>query len=226
MENGRHILGTFDNALDALRNDVLVMASLTARSLGNAMFGLLQRDSARCATAIADDNEIDELEKQVDRDGFQLMVKFQPVASDLRRVVAAMKISGNLERVADQATNIARRARKLNQSEPVAELAQIEPLYQHAESMLADATRAFSESDSALALSVRSRDKPLDVMTTDFAAKLTQLMEHGGPSIALYLSMIFISRHLERIGDHAANIAEDVIFACEAEDVRHTAIKP
>src|SRR6266536_2307144 len=104
----RHILGTFDEALASLRNNVLMMSSLTERSLDRAMKGLFDRNDDLCANAIADD-------VQIDRDGVAILLRFQPVASDLRRVVSAMKLSSNLERMADQATTIARRARKLNQ---------------------------------------------------------------------------------------------------------------
>nr|MBA3651836.1 phosphate transport system regulatory protein PhoU [Chthoniobacterales bacterium] len=114
MTPPKHILGTFDEALASLRNNVLMMASLTTRSLDNALDGLLQRDEELCATAIADDEEIDQLEKQVDKDGIDLLLRFQPVASDLRRVVSAMKLCSNLERMGDQAVSIARKARKLN----------------------------------------------------------------------------------------------------------------
>jgi phosphate transport system protein len=117
-----HILGTFDEALGTLRNNVLMMSSLTERSLDRAVTGLLQRDDDLCATAIADDEEIDQLEKQVDQDGVDLLLRFQPVAGDLRRVVSAMKLSGNLERVADQAVNIGRKARKLNKHPALAEM--------------------------------------------------------------------------------------------------------
>ena len=99
----KHILGTFDEALASLRNNVLMMSSLTERSLDRAINGLLQRDDDLCAIAIADDEEIDQLEKQIDKDGIDLLLRFQPVASDLRRVVSAMKLSSNLERMADQA---------------------------------------------------------------------------------------------------------------------------
>src|SRR5213592_3923466 len=119
MLTPKHILGTFDEALASLRNNVLMMSSLTERSLDRAICGLLQRDDEACAIAIADDEEIDQLEKQVDKDG-----------SDLRRVVSAMKLSSNLERMADQATNIARRARKLNQHPALPEVDLIRPMYE------------------------------------------------------------------------------------------------
>src|ERR1051325_4787201 len=111
MSPHKHILGTFDEALGGLRNNVLMMAGLTERSLERAMKGLFNRDDNLCANAIADDEEIDQLEKQIDKDGVDILLRFQPVASDLRRVITAMKLSPNIERVADQATNIARRAR-------------------------------------------------------------------------------------------------------------------
>src|SRR5437667_10375348 len=108
-----------------------MMACLTERSLDLAMKGLFQRDDALCANAIADDEEIDQLEKQIDKDGVDILLRFQPVASDLRRVVSAMKLSSNLERMADQATTIARRARKLNQHPPLPEVEVMKPTYEH-----------------------------------------------------------------------------------------------
>src|SRR5262245_29224871 len=112
----KHILGTFDEALTSLRNDLLMMAGLAERSLDRALKGLLQRDDVLCANAIADDEEIDQLEKQIDKDGLEILLRFQPVASDLRRVISDIKLSPNIERVGDQATNIAKRARKLNRN--------------------------------------------------------------------------------------------------------------
>src|SRR5438093_12632068 len=104
----KHILGTFDDALTALRKDLLMMAGLAERSLDRAIKGLLQRDDNLCANAIADDEEIDQLEKQIDKDGVDILLRYQPVASDLPRVISAMKLSPNIERVGDPATRIAR----------------------------------------------------------------------------------------------------------------------
>src|SRR5450432_4735677 len=124
----RHILGTFDEALASLRNNVLMMSSLTERSLDRAITGLRERDDELCAIAIADDEEIDQLEKQMDKDGIDLLLRFQPVASDLRRVVSAMKLCSNLERMGDQAVNIARKARKLNRHPALAEVEFVAPM--------------------------------------------------------------------------------------------------
>src|SRR5436190_14416823 len=176
MTEPRHILATFDDALASLRNNVLMMSSLTERSLDRAITGLLQRDDEACAVAIADDEEIDQLEKQVDHDGIDLLLRFQPVASDLRRVVSAMKLSSNLERMADQATNIARRARKLNQHPPLPEVELIRPMYAHAMSMFKDSVDAFVREDVDLGRAVVPRDEKLDELNRIASHKLVERM--------------------------------------------------
>jgi len=220
-EPSRHILSDFDSTLEALRKNVLMMASLTVRNLENARKGLFERDEDWCNTVIADDEEIDTLEIQVDRDGIETMLRFHPVASDLRNVIAAMKMSVNLERVADQAVGIARRARKLNSHALLPETAEVEPLFRHAEAMVLDAIRAYADQDTVLARTLKPRDRELDAMNRDFANKLTELMPKRPEHIQGYLELIFIARFLERIGDQSTNIAEDTVFAVAAEDIRH-----
>jgi phosphate transport system protein len=217
----KHILGTFDEALAALRNNVLMMAGLTERSLERAMKGLVNRDDNICATAIADDEEIDQLEKQIDKDGVDILLRFQPVASDLRRVVAAMKLSSNLERMADQATTIARRARKLNQHPPLPEVGLIRPMYEQAMSMFKDSIDAFVREDVDLGRAVVSRDEKLDQLNRAASHKLVERMAQDPEQLRGYLNLIFIGRCLERVGDHATNIAEDAVYAAAAEDIRH-----
>ena len=221
MPEPKHILGTFDEALTSLRNNVLLMSSLTERSLDRAITGLLKRDDELCAIAIADDEEIDQLEKQVDKDGIDLLLRFQPVASDLRRVVSAMKVSSNLERMADQATNIARRARKLNQHPVLPEAESIRPMYVHAMAMFKDAIDAYVRADVDLARSVVPRDEGLDEMNRATGRRLIERMAEDPSQLRGYLNLIFISRCLERVGDHATNMAEDAVYAAVAEDIRH-----
>jgi phosphate transport system protein len=221
MNSSRHILGTFDEAIASLRNSVLMMASLTERSLDKAITGLIERDDDLCALAIADDEEIDQLEKQVDKDGIELLLRFQPVASDLRRVVSAMKLSGNLERMADQAVNIARKARKLNRHPALAEVEFVEPMYAHAMAMFKDSVDAFVREDVELALALKPRDKALDEMNAAASRKLIERMAREPEQLRGYLNLMFIARHLERVGDHATNIAEDAVYAAAAEDIRH-----
>jgi phosphate transport system protein len=219
----KHILGTFDEALASLRNNVLLMASLTERSLDRAIRGLLERDDDLCANAIADDEEIDQLEKQIDKDGIDVLLRFQPVASDLRRVVSAMKLSPNIERVGDQATNIARRARKLNKHPSLPETELIGPMYAHAIAMFKDSLDAFVREDVPLARAVIPRDKELDKMNAAANRQLIERMAQDPDQLRGYLNLIFVSRCLERVGDHAANIAEDAVYAAAAEDIRHQA---
>src|SRR5881398_2152032 len=168
----KHILGTFDEALGSLRNNVLMMAGLAERSLERAMRGLTERDDDICANAIADDEEIDQLEMQIDKDGMAILLRFQPVASDLRRVVAAMKLSNNLERMADQGTTIARRARKLSQHPPLPEVELMRPLYEQAMSMFKDSVDAFVREDVDLGCAVVTRDEKLDELTHEASGKL------------------------------------------------------
>ncbi len=223
MTPHRHILGTFDEALASLRNNVLMMAGLTERSLERAMKGLFERNDDLCANAIADDEEIDQLEKQIDKDGVDILLRFQPVASDLRRVVSAMKLSSNLERMADQGTTIARRARKLNRHPPLPEVELIRPMYEHAMSMFKDSVDAFVREDVDLARAVVPRDQTLDDLNRAASRKLIERMAQDPDQLRGYLNLIFVGRCLERVGDHATNIAEDAVYAAAAEDIRHQA---
>src|SRR3984893_5352447 len=220
----KHILGTFDEALASLRDNVLMMASLTERSLERAYKGLMERNNDLCANAIADDEEIDQLEKQIDKDGVDILLRFQPVASDLRRVVSAMKLSSNLERMADQATTIARRARKLNRHPPLPEVELIRPMYDHAMSMFKDSVDAFAREDVDLGRAVVPRDERLDELNRLASHKLVDRMAQDPGQLRGYLNLIFIGRCLERVGDHATNIAEDAVYAAAAEDIRHQTV--
>ena len=217
----KHILGTFDEALASLRNNVLMMAGLTERSLERAMKGLFERNDNLCLSAIADDEEIDQLEKQMDKDGVDILLRFQPLASDLRRVVSAMKLSSNLERMADQATSIARRARKLNQHPPLTEVELIRPMNEHATSMFKDSIDAFVREDVDLGCAVVQRDEDLDELNATVSRKLINRMAEDPGQLRGYLNLIFVARALERVGDHATNMAEEAVYAAAAEDIRH-----
>jgi len=217
-----HILSTFEEALRALRDDALMMASLTERNLESARKGLFERDEDWCNTVIADDEEVDTLEVQIDREGVNIMLRYHPLASDMRNVIATMKLSVNLERIADQAVGIARRSRKLIMRPPADEVHDLEPIYDYAETMVKDAVRAFADQDLELARGLKERDGRLDRMNREFAEKLTDLMSHHVDHIPSYMDLIFIARFLERVGDQATNISEDAIYAMTAEETRHT----
>jgi phosphate transport system protein len=217
----KHTLVSFEEALENLRANVMMMASQTQRSLDRALQGLSERNDELCALAIADDEEIDQLEKQIDKDGVEILLRFQPVASDLRRVVSAMKLSSNLERMADQATNIARGARKLNKHPALPEVLLIAPMQEHAMAMFRDAVDAYTREDEEAARAIVPRDDALDRMNAEIGRKLTGQMARDPEQLRGYLNLLFIARHLERVGDHATNIAEDAVYAAVAEDIRH-----
>lgn len=223
VDISRHILSSYDEALSGLQNDLLTMASLCERNLRNSLGCLLDRDENLCEVTIAEDEKIDQLEKQVDKSGIELLLRFKPVASDLRHVVTAMKVSGNIERIADKAVNIARKARELSRLPLLPEVNFLDPMYRELMSMLSDVLRAYTESDLTLAISIPPRDKTLDTMSHEITEKLTFRMAKCPERITEYLGLIFVARHLERAGDHVKNIAEDTVYDITAEDIRHSA---
>ena len=167
MQPGEHILSNFNTALQELRETTLIMAAGAQRNLQNTINGLLERDKQLCNQAIADDEDEDQLEIQIDSLGLQIIVRFQPVATDLRMVIGAMKTATNLERISDQAVSIAKRSRKMLKNEEVPEVSRIEGLYQVAAGMLADSITAYSDSDIDLALTVVEREKNPQENTQD-----------------------------------------------------------
>ena len=219
----KHTLGDFDDALRALRDNVLMMASLTERLLGAAGEGLFMRSAAACERVIDDDSEIDTLEKTIDEEGVAVLVRFQPLANDLREVVAAMKVASNLERVADQAVSIARRARRLNESPALPETEGMREMFRTAVEIFRDGVRSYAERDEELARGLKERDRALDALQHGVIGALTKRMGTDTTRIKDYLDLVLIARNVERIGDHATNIAEDSVFVVSAEDIRHTA---
>ena len=137
-----------------------------------------------------------------------------------------MKLSGNLERIADQAVKIARKARKLNKHPALPEADFIAPMYKHAMTMFKDSVEAYIREDVQLAMTLKARDKKLDEMNANASKALIQRMAEDPDQLRGYLNLMFIARHLERVGDHATNIAEDAVYAAAAEDIRHQPFVP
>jgi phosphate transport system protein len=221
-ERPKHISHSFDAALYGLKNDVLMMSSLTDRIFQTAIEALFKRDSELCNHVFVEDEEIDTLEKQVDQEGVSLLIRFHPVASDMREVISAMKVSGNLERIADQSVTIARRANQLNTRPAVQEVQLLEPPYRLAVAIFHDAMRAYADGDYELARALKPKDRELDALTRDIAEKLVERAIVDSELVRSYLDVIFVARALERIGDHATNIAEDSFWRDQAADIRHT----
>ena len=216
-----HILSKFQKALSTTREDVTTMANLTTQHLEFAIRGMLERDNNLCAQVIAEDEQIDHLEMKVDKEGMQTMMLYNPVASDLRELLATIKVAANIERIADLAVGIAKRVRKMNKNTEIAEVKMVEPLYQMVATLLKDALIAFSEGNVEGALAIKPRDKEIDQLHKDITKNLTKRMEEDSTHLKDYLDLIFIVRFLERIGDHSKNIAEETVFSEEARDIRH-----
>jgi phosphate transport system protein len=219
----KHILSRFEDSLKSLRDEVLIMASLAETGLIRAGEGLFGRNADACNSVIADDAEIDSLEKSIDDSGVEIMARFHPMAKDLREVVSAMKVGSNLERVADQAVSIARRSRRLNRQPVLPETATLEPMFRTAMDIFRSSVRSFADRDEAIGRGLKQRDRELDAMHHDIIDRLTLRMGDDSSRVESYLDLIFIARFIERIGDHATNIAEDAVFAASAQDIRHTA---
>lgn len=221
-----HIFRDFDNAIRHLQEDLLTMASLTRQNLEQAMQSLLRADTDLANTVIAADSDVDELERTVDQIGMEILVRFHPVASDLRLIIASMKISTNLERISDHAVGIAKRARKINQGQPLQEVQWLEPLYAQAYGLLRDAMDSYTHHDLVLGESLHAKDKELDRLHKQLARTLSGQLEEANGRSAAWLHLIFIARSLERIGDLSVNIGEETVFLESAKDIRHEHRKP
>jgi phosphate transport system protein len=211
----------FQDELDALKERLLSMGGLAEERVRESVRGLVDRDHALLDGVLGGDEPINDLHMEVDDRCFKLLALHQPMAADLRVIVAAVKINTDLERVGDLAVNIGEAGKRYLQHPPVKPLIDIPRMGDLAQSMLRDALDAFVRRDIALAEAVLAADDTLDSLKTQiFRELLTHMLQDPG-TIEPALDLILISRHLERIGDHATNVAEDVIFILSAKDVRH-----
>ncbi len=211
----------FQEELERLKARLLEMGGLAEEQVRLAVQGLVQRDRALIARVLTSDHPINSLHIEVDSRCFTLIALHQPMAVDLRSIVAAVKINTDLERVGDLAINIAEAALRYANHPPVKRLIDIPNMATIAQAMLRDALDAFVKRDTALAQQVLSADDELDALKTQIFRELLTYMLQDPTTIEPALDLILISRHLERIGDHATNVAEDVIFMVSARDVRH-----
>jgi phosphate transport system protein len=222
MTTERHVRH-FQEELETLKARLLEMGGLAEDRLQAAVRGLVERDMAVIERVLGGDQAINALHIEVDDRCFKLLALHQPMAVDLRVIVAAVKINTDLERVGDLAVNIAEAARRYLGHPPVKELIDIPRMAVIAQHMLRDALDAFVRKDTALARDVLDRDDELDSLKTQVFRELLTHMLGNQATIEPSLDLILVSRHLERTGDHATNIAEDVIFMVSARDVRHQA---
>jgi phosphate transport system protein len=219
--NQPHIFQEIDSAMAGIKDKVLLMASLARQNLERAVQALLTRDIDLARMVIGDDTEVDDLEVKIDQQGMDILIRFHPVATDLRLVITSMKTAHNLERISDHAINIAKRAKQISKSSEPLETSIIEPLYTMAEKLLRDALLAYTDSNAELAQGLKSCDRELDAAHKEVAALLSSRMETTGGRTENLLHLILVARSLERIGDLAVNIGEDSVFLSEARDIRH-----
>jgi phosphate transport system protein len=213
----------FEAELQGLRNQLLVMGGLVEERVHRAVHALVHRNEAEAQRIIATDKEINDLQIDIDDRCLRLLATQTPLAVDLRLITSAMKINADLERVGDQAVNIAESVLVLIPQPPLKPLIDIPRMAEIAERMIRDALDAFVKRDAELARDVLRRDDEVDELKDQvFRELLTYMMADPG-TIRRALALILIGRNLERIADHATNIAEDVIFIAEAKDVRHHA---
>ena len=209
--------------LEILKTRLLEMGGLAEERVRQAVRGLADREFALIETVLAGDEPVNQLHIEIDDRVLKLLALHQPVAADLRAVMAAVKINTDLERVGDLAVNIAEAAKRYTLHPPVKKLIDIPRMAEIAQAMLRDALDAYVKGDVALAQHVLNEDDKLDALKTQIFRELLTFMLQDPTTIEPSLDLILVSRHLERIGDHATNVAEDVIFMVSARDVRHHA---
>ena len=211
----------FREELETLQGRLLEMGGLAEERVRAAIQGLVTREPALFDKVLLGDEPINQLHIEIDNRCFRLLALHQPMATDLRAIVAAVKINTDLERVGDLAVNIAEAGTRYITHPPVKKLIDIPQMGDIAQTMLRDALDAFVRRDTRLAQQVLNEDDRLDELKTQVFRDLLTYMLNDQGIVEPSLDLILVSRHLERIGDHATNIAEDVIFMVSALDVRH-----
>jgi len=211
----------FEMGLDALRQKILLMASRAETAVNESVQALVQRDYDLAVQVRKDDEIIDRFEIEIDEMAIVLLTK-APLASNLRLITVAMKVSQNLERIGDEATKIAKRARDLAQEPPVKINLDVNRMASLSLAMVKDALDAFVHRDTAAARALIPRDREVDALNKQIHQQLAEHMMANPDTIARCLHWIVASKSLERIADHAKNIAEEVVYLYEAQDIRHT----
>lgn len=210
----------FESELQSLKQKLLLMASRAEAAVNLAMKALVERDDDLARSVKEADDAIDRLELEIDEDALFLLSK-APLATQLRLIVSAGKIARDLERIGDEATTISRRAIELGQEPQLKPYVDLPRMAQMAMAMLNDALQSFVSGDTARARAVIPRDKDVDALNKQLHRELASYMIEKPATITRCLNLMTISKALERIADHAKNIAEDVVYLYEAEDIRH-----
>ena len=211
----------FEDQLNELKGRLVTMGTAAESMIERAVKALLERDSARLPEVFQTEQQVNELHIEVDERVINLIALHHPVATDLRMAVMCSKIAGELERIGDQAVNICQNTTELLRYPPLKPLIDIPLMAEIARRMLRESLDAFVRQDAVLAQKVLNTDDEVDAFKNQiFRELLTYMMSDPG-TIPRALALILISRNLERVGDHATNVAEEVIYAAQGRDVRH-----
>jgi len=211
----------FDEELNRLKEKLLRMASLVEEAISRAMKALVDRNPDLAAEVIKHDEEVNMLEIEIDELCLKLLALMQPIAVDLRFITSAMKIGNDLERMGDQAVNIAERTLELLKQPQLKPLIDIPRMSTLAQKMVKDSLDAFVNKDAHLARDVCARDDQVDNINDQVFRELLTYMMEDASTITRAVDLILIGRHLERIADHATNIGEDVVYIVEGKTIKH-----
>ena len=219
-----HISTSFDIELGRLKQNILIMGGKVELMISNSIKSLVDRDTPLAEHTIALDHEINAAEVEIDECCLELLALRQPTARDLRFITIALKIVTDLERMGDQCANIAKRARELNEEPPLKPYIDIPRMAQRTEAMLKEALDAFVSGDADLAVKVCKEDNFVDDLNVQIQRELLTYMIEDPTTISRAMKLNYISKSLERIADHATNVAEMVIFMVKGKDIRHTIV--
>ena len=212
-----HIVKSFDAELTLLTEAITRMGQLSQTQLAGAIDALLLRDTAVAARVVREDFEVDELERELDARAIRVLALRQPIARDLREVLSALRIGIEFERICDFAANIAKRAIAMNARSPDEWIGELAEMGNLALKQLAAVTAAFRERDSTKAMAVWAQDEAIDDTHTGIYRRLIDYMKIEPSHVAIGAHLLFIAKNIERIGDHATNIAESVYYLVTGE---------
>jgi phosphate transport system protein len=212
----------FDAELETFRSQLILMGETAIEQVRTALQALMEANIGLANQVIAADDKLDQLEVEIDNEAVRYMNLRAPIASELRLVIVGMKASHDLERVGDEATSIAKRAIKLSAEPPLKPYIDIPRMVTMALEMLRDALDCFLQVDEARAVAVCKRDAEVDNLNRQLYRELTSFMIERPETISRAIELMFISKSIERIADHATNIAEEMIYLSQGKDVRHS----
>jgi phosphate transport system protein len=221
MQERLHTSKQYEDQLRQLKEKLLLIGHKAETSIADATRALVERRPSLAQRVVDEDDEVDTLELEIDNLCLEILAREQPVASDLRFITTAMKIVGDIERIGDNGVNIARRALEILHEPELKPIIDIPVAARSAQRILKESLDAFVNSDAQLAKQVIEDNRYIDDVCEQMLRELLTYMFEDPATISRALRLMFVARNLERIGDHAANIAEMVIFLVEGRDIRH-----